>query len=137
MRFKGDGEKRREEEREERSGGQKQQKKKRKFGSYFIFIFYLYLLEQWESQREEREGERGNSAFQVTRVRIKERWRRRGRGGEVLLEERNWGGGGDSWILSVEAGGPEHFAVSLTDKYHLSSFWLDGWIGGFGEFWNS
>lgn len=79
--------------RERRGAGGKNNKKKRKFGSYFIFIFYLYLLEQWESRREEREGERGNSAFQVTRVRIKERWRRRGRGGEVLLEERNWGGG--------------------------------------------
>lgn len=45
--------------------------------------------------------------------------RRRGfTGGEEL------GGGGDSWILSVEAGGPEHCAVSLTDKYRLSSFWL-------------
>lgn len=94
-----------------------EQKQKRKFGSYFILIFYLYLLEQWESRREEREEERGNSAFQVTRVRVKvRRRRRRGREREVLLVE---GWGGDSWILSVGAGGPDHFAVSLADKYCL------------------
>lgn len=77
----------------ERGGGEGgvewgKQKQKRKFGSYFILIFYLYLLEQWESRREDREKERGNNAFQVTRVRVKVRQRRMGGEREVLLEER-------------------------------------------------
>lgn len=62
--------------RRERSGAGGKNKKEKKKVWKLLYLDFLFILAGTMGV-EEREGERGNSAFQVTRVRVKKRWKRR------------------------------------------------------------